>query len=140
MEYVYDASFIAAIVIPDEKNLRVDKLRDSIGENDELYVPQLLWYEITNIFKNLTRRKRYTYEEVLTFFPRIDAIRLTVDSETGIAYSQRLLRLCNDYNLSAYDAAYLELAGRKKAVLCTMDERLIATAEQYGVAALKAEG
>ena len=137
MEYVYDASFIAAIVIPDEKNLRVDKLRDSIGENDELYVPQLLWYEITNIFKNLTRRKRYTYEEVLTFFPRIDAIRLTIDSEAGITYSEKLLRLCNDYNLSAYDAAYLELAGRKKAFLCTMDEKLRTAAAQCGVAVLE---
>jgi predicted nucleic acid-binding protein len=137
MVYVYDASFIAATIIPDEKNPRVDKLREFIGENEDIYIPQLLWYEITNIFKNLTRRKRYTYEEVLTFFPRIDAIRLTVDSETGIAYSEELLRLCNDYNISAYDAAYLELAGRKKAVLCTMDERLIAAAAQCGVAVLK---
>jgi predicted nucleic acid-binding protein len=137
MVYVYDASFIAATVIPDEKNPRVEKLHESISENEEIYIPQLLWYEITNIFKNLTRRKRYTYEEVLTFFPRINAIRLTIDYETGIAYSQKLLHLCNDYNLSAYDAAYLELAGRKKAVLCTMDDRLIAAAAQCGVAVLE---
>jgi len=137
MEYVYDASFIAASIIPDEKNPKVDKLRASIGENEEIYVPQLLWYEITNIFKNLTRRKRYTYDEVLQFFPLLEAVRLTSDYESGAEYTQRLLRLCNDYNISAYDAAYLELAGRKKAVLCTLDEGLQTAAGKHGVETLK---
>jgi len=33
---------------------------------------------------------------------------------TKASYSQKLLHLCNDYNLSSYDATYLELADRKK--------------------------
>jgi predicted nucleic acid-binding protein len=137
MKYVYDASFIAASIIPDEKNPKVDKLRASIGEEEEIYVPQLLWYEITNIFKNLTRRKRYIFDEVLQFFPLLEAVRLTIDSESGAEYSEKLLRLCNDYNISAYDAAYLELAERKKAVLCTLDEGLKAAAGKHGVATLE---
>ena len=60
-----------------------------------------------------------------------------VDFETGIGYSQKLLRLCNDYNLSSYDAAYLELAERKKAVLCTLDDDLRAAAKKHGVAVIK---
>ena len=137
MVYVFDASFIGALIIPDEKNPKVDKMHSSVGESDEIIVPLLLWYEIANIFKNLIRRKRYTYDEVTNFFPRLDAIRITNDSDTGIDYSKKLFSLCNDYNISAYDAAYLELAGRKKAVLCTLDENLKAAAKKYGVVTLK---
>ena len=49
------------------------------------------------------------------------------------------LRLCDNYKMSSYDAAYLELAERKNAVLCTMDENLRSAAKKYGVAVLKQE-
>jgi predicted nucleic acid-binding protein len=130
---VFDSSFTGALIIPDEKNPRVDKIYTGIGENEEIFIPQLLWYEVANIFKNLVRRKRYTFSEAIQLFPLLEAIRLTTDFESGGDYSEKLLRLCNDYNLSSYDAAYLELAGRKKAVLCTLDENLRAVARKYGV-------
>jgi len=137
MVYVFDSSFVGAIIIPDEKNPKVDKIHADIGEHEEIFVPQLLWYEVSNIFRNLILRKRYTYNEVLQFFPGLTAIRLTYDFETGTVYSQKLLHFCNEYNLSSYDAAYLELAQRKEAVLCTMDDGLWAAAKKHGVAVLK---
>ena len=137
MIYVYDTSFAGALIIPDEKNPKAEKIHAGIGDDEDILAPQLLWYEISNIFMNLVRRKRYTYDDVIRFFEPLTAIRLTIDSESGIAYSQKLLRLCNDYNLSSCDAAYLELAERKKAVLCTMDESLWAAAKKHGVAVLK---
>ena len=100
MACVFDSSFVGSLVIPDEKNLKVDKIRDSINENEEIFAPQLLWYELANIFKNLVRRNRYTFEETLQFFPLLTAIRITCDFETGTAYSEKLLRLCNDYDIS----------------------------------------
>jgi predicted nucleic acid-binding protein len=96
-----------------------------------------LWYETVNIFKNLLRRRRCTFDEILELFPLLDAIRITCDFETGPGYAEKLLRLCNDYNISSYDAAYLELAGRKKAALCTLDENLITAAKKYGITVLK---
>ena len=137
MVYVFDSSFIAALIIPDEKNPQVDKMYAKIPNEDEKYTPQMLWYEVANIFQNLIRRKRYNYDEVMQFFPRLGAFRLTTDFETGIVYSDTLLRLCNNYRLSSYDAAYLELAGRKKAVLCTLDENLRAAAKKHGVAVMR---
>jgi len=137
MDYVFDSSFIGAIIIPDEKNPRVDKMWAGIGEEEKIFIPSLLWYEITNIFKNLTRRKRFKNDEVMQLFPQLDAIRMTCDYTSGIEYSKKLLDLCNDYNLSSYDAAYLELAERKKAILCTMDEGLRLAAKKHGVAVMK---
>jgi len=135
--YVFDASFVGALIIPDEKNPRVDRMYDKIKNDDEKHAPQLLWYEIANIFKNLMRRRRCTFDEVLSFLSPLSALCITCDFETGIGYTEKLLRLCNDYNISSYDAAYLELAGRKKAALCTLDENLITAAKEYGVTVLK---
>ncbi|MCL2762792.1 MAG: type II toxin-antitoxin system VapC family toxin [Treponema sp.] len=137
MVYVFDSSFVGALIIPDEKDPQTDRLYTKIKNEDEKYTPNLLWYEIANIYKNLIRRKRYTVEEIVQFFPLLSALGLTTDFETGAAYSRKIWGLCNDYNLSAYDAAYLELAERKKAVLCTLDENLINIAKKHRVTVIQ---
>ena len=137
MNYVFDSSFVTALIIPDEKNHQVDKMYSKVENEDERYVPHLLWYEITNVFKNLIRRRRFTAAEVTQFYPRLDAIRFTCDYAAGVDYSRKLLQLCNEYNLSSYDAAYLELAERKNAVLCTFDGNLKVAAKKYGVVTMK---
>ena len=136
MLYVFDASFIGALIIPDEYNSFIEKMYGKIRNEDEKHVPQLLWYEIANIFSNLVMQRRYTGDEVTQFFPRLSAFCLKIDSETGAAYTQKLLRLCNDYSLSSYDAAYLELADRKKAALCTLDKALLTAAKRHGIMVL----
>jgi len=137
MVYVYDSSFVGSLIIPDEKNTRVDKIHDTIKQNEEIFVPQMFWYEIANVFKNLLRRKRYTFEDVLEFSKLLGKERLICDFESGAGYAEKLLRLCGDYDISSYDAAYLELAGRKKASLCTLDENLQKAAKKHGVTVLK---
>ena len=136
MVYVFDASFIGALIIPDEYNSSVERMYGKIRNEDERHVPQLLWYEIASIFNNLLRHKRFTGDEITQFYPRLAAFHLKTDFETGIAYSQRLLRLCNDYQLSSYDSSYLELADRKKASLCTLDKALRAAAKKHGIMVL----
>jgi predicted nucleic acid-binding protein len=137
MIYIFDASFVSALIIPDEKNPRVDKMYAKIQNEDEKYTPHLLWYEIASIFNKLIRNTRFNYHEVQKFIPLLVALRLETDSEIGANYSQRLLHLCNNYKLSAYDAAYLELAARKKATLCTLDKDLQIAAQKNGVALIK---
>jgi len=137
MIYVLDSSFIGAQIIPDEKDPEVYKKYTKIKQDDEKHTPHLIWYEMANIFKNLIRRNRYSYDKVMKFFPLLDAMELNCDIATGTEYSKKLLSLCNAYNLSSYDAAYLELAERKKAVLCTLDDELRAAAKKHGVAVIK---
>jgi predicted nucleic acid-binding protein len=69
--------------------------------------------------------------------PLLTALHLETDSVTGANYSQKLLLLCNNYKLSAYDAAYLELAERKNATLCTLDKHLRVAAEKHRVPVIK---
>jgi predicted nucleic acid-binding protein len=83
------------------------------------------------------RRKRYIFYDVLTFIPLLTALHLINDSESGPGYTENILRFAHDYYLSSYQAAYLELADRKKAILCTLDETLQSAAEMHGVKVLK---
>ena len=133
MTYVFDTSFVGALVIPDEYDPLVSKMYGEIKGDDIKYVPQLFWYEISNVFHKLLRRKRYSLDDILEFYPSLKAIRLTIDDESGELYSEKLLRLCHEYDLSSYDAAYLELAKRKSAVLCTLDYKLHEAAKKHGV-------
>jgi len=137
MVYIFDTSFIGSLIIPDENNQTAKKMYDKIENEDIIQIPQLFWYEISNTFKNLLRRKRFKEDEVMQFYPRLAAMQLINDNVTGVEYSKKLLRLCNKYNISSYDAAYLELAERKKAVLCTFDENLRLAAKKCGVSVIR---
>jgi len=133
LNYVYDTSFLFAIILPDEKNDDIDKICNALSDEDDVYIPQLVWYESANVFRNLIRNKRFTADEVDRFFPILSFINFITDFETGINYSKKICELGNEYNLSAYDAAYLELAVRKNAILCTLDDDLLKAAKKHSV-------
>ena len=48
--------------------------------------------------------------------------------------SETVLTLARRHRLTVYDAAYLELAGRREAPLATLDKKLAAAARAAGVA------
>lgn len=49
-------------------------------------------------------------------------------------YVSHVLPLAREYDLSAYDAAYLEVAIRRRVPLATLDRRLRRAADKTGVA------
>jgi len=136
MDYVLDASFCAPHFLPDEKNLRTETFFSSVTESDAMYVPHLWWYEMGNILKNSVARKRIEYLDAQGLAFGLSALKVITDTEFGGAYAQALLKLACDYGLTVYDAAYLELAGRKKAVFGTLDRNLKAAAVKFGIKAL----
>jgi predicted nucleic acid-binding protein len=89
-----------------------------------------------NILKNSVARKRIEYLDAQGLAFGLSALKVITDTEFGGAYAQALLKLACDYELSVYDAAYLELAGRKRAVFGTLDRNLRAAADRFGIKAL----
>jgi predicted nucleic acid-binding protein len=57
-----------------------------------------------------------------------------VDGRSGLPFAADVLALARQHALSAYDAAYLELALRLSLPLATLDRRLQAAATAAGVA------
>jgi predicted nucleic acid-binding protein len=133
MEYVLDASFYASSILPDEKNEFSLKFFSTVGTQDTMYVPHLWWYETGNILKKAIMRKRIGYSEAQVLISKLSDLKIVTDTEFGGTYTETLLKLADDYSLTVYDAAYLELARRKKAVLGTLDNNLKTAAIACGV-------
>jgi predicted nucleic acid-binding protein len=62
---------------------------------------------------------------------------IRVDDETAPRAWSDILRVARTYGLSAYDAAYLELAIRLGLPLASLDDKLTATAASAGVDAFR---
>jgi predicted nucleic acid-binding protein len=124
MTYIIDSSFGAAHSLPDEQNDHVDFFFDGLTDQDVLLIPQLFWYEISNIFRNSVVRKRIEAKDVPTMLESIEDLNLNTDTTSGSGFSASLFKLARKYSLTCYDAAYLELAIRTQAVVGTLDDDL----------------
>ncbi len=133
MALVVDASVALAWALPDESSDYADAVL-AVVERDGLRVPDLWAREIANGLAVAYLRKRITSADEHAFLaalshPRIDveetASALTV-IRIGTAAAMR-------YGLTAYDAAYVDLASRDGLTLATLDTAMRKAAEQSGV-------
>jgi predicted nucleic acid-binding protein len=82
------------------------------------------------------RLDKITQAQASTFVALLEALDIRTDGEASLRSLHDTLDLARRYSLSAYDAAYLELALRKSLPLATLDAQLGAAAQQAGVPVL----
>ena len=133
MIWVIDCSFYSALFLPDESSSKVRNFFLNLTKNDELWVPSLWWYEIINVLIVSERRKRLVYSDVIKIFSLLEKLELVTDTLKDTFFSKEIYELAQRYQLSAYDAAYLELAIRKGASLASLDKQLIKAASSSGI-------
>ena len=130
MNLVLDASITLAWCItrsdPSEAALAQDAL--NFVRLGSALVPALWFTEIWNTLLVFERAKRISRQDSSNFL--IDLATLWIDQDsTPVAKTQsKVLEVARNYQLTAYDATYLELAQRKSATLATFDRQL---AEAY---------
>jgi predicted nucleic acid-binding protein len=131
MRLVIDASFIASLLLPDEAGERSALLLGEIKEGGAV-APTLWQLEIVNMLMTAERRKRLNASEVNRLLEAIDALPVTL--QPGLTSKQRgdLVHLARKHALTAYDAAYLELALRLDLPLATVDASLVRSAKAEG--------
>lgn len=132
-EFVLDGSITMSWYFQDEANEYADSVRDSLGPWQAV-VPGLWPLEVANTLVVGERRKRSTPAQAATWLGLLEALPITVDNETTAHAWGETLALARSQNLSAYDAAYLELAMRRGLPLATLDDKLKAAAGAVGVA------
>ncbi len=130
--WVMDCSIAAALGLPDEASYVADAFLLQMPD-DEVWVPSLWWHEIGNVLATARRRKRISDNDVSGLMQLYDALPIQTDVASGSGMMGRVYRLSIAYDLSAYDAASLELAERKRAGLATLDAKLLQAARDYGV-------
>jgi predicted nucleic acid-binding protein len=133
MPFVLDASMTMSWCFADESNpysRRVlDSLLDSYAE-----VPALWPFEIANVLAVNEKRRWLTKTASVEFLQTLSGLDIRIDRSFPMVDGKVLLPLVWRYGLTAYDAAYLELAKRKGLPLATFDKELIAAATLEGVA------
>jgi predicted nucleic acid-binding protein len=133
MDWVVDSSIALAWGLPDETSGEADRFLSRISMRSVLWVPALWWYETANALLMAQRRKRLGEAErirLMELYQRLP-IRTDVALDSDIVW--RLHTLAIEYNLSAYDAAYLELAQRRGLGLATVDRSLRHAAQRAGM-------
>ena len=134
MNAVLDGSAALAILLPDEcESKAAAAILKVLDGSETLHVPEHWWAEVANGIIVAERRRRLTQVESTTAFEEAGEIEPETDVERA-----RLMRdapaLARLYSLTVYDAAYLELAMRKKATLITLDAALGKAAAKAGIA------
>lgn len=129
MPFVIDASVAACWLLPDESHPYADAAFDRFP-SDTAIAPSLWWFEMRNIFLSSERRGRLNPAITEQFLSLLNALPIRLDHRPNDA---ALLTLARRHKLTAYDAAYLELALREGLALATLDAALIQAAKAEGL-------
>jgi predicted nucleic acid-binding protein len=129
---VIDGSISIAWCFPDEQDDTSQRVLDALA-CAQTFVPDLWHLEVANTLLVGERRKRCTQVNTVTWLGFLSSLPIAVDDETKAHAFGHTLSLARDHNLSAYDAAYLELAMRRGLALATLDDKLKAAALTVGV-------
>ncbi len=133
MNWVLDCSVALAWALPDETSTRAERFLAVLGQETTLWVPALWWYELANALTMAHRRRRLSESEGLRLIELYGSLPIQTDAYLNSDAVWRFQALAKEHALSAYDAAYLELAQRKGIGLATLDKRLAGAARTAGV-------
>ena len=131
--FVVDASMTLSWCFADEAN---QYSRAVLTALDTTYaiVPALWPFEIANGLAVAERRKRITQAGIAAFLETLQRLPIQVERREALWVWQAVLGLAREHRLTAYDAAYLDLAKRENLNLATMDHDLQDAGRTLGIA------
>jgi predicted nucleic acid-binding protein len=133
--FVIDASVTLAWCFDDESSVDADRVLARL-EHEEALAPAHWPLEIANALRTAEQRGRMDATELprlralLAALP-VEVVPVELTSATGT-----VLEAARTYDLTAYDAAYLDLAAIRGLPLATVDKRLRAAGGRAGVEVL----
>ncbi|MAC32781.1 MAG: VapC toxin family PIN domain ribonuclease [Haliea sp.] len=101
--------------------------------NAEAIVPNLWHLEAANVLLGATNRKEIEVSEFERFTVQLENLPISVDALTANQVFGHTISLAKAYQLTSYDAAYLELALREGLPLATLDKDLLRAAKRSDV-------
>jgi predicted nucleic acid-binding protein len=130
--FVLDCSIALAWFFADEANDYADAVASALP-TAVVIVPSLFHLELANTLVVGERHGRSTAAQAAAFLTRLAALPIVVDEQTMKRAWAETIALARAHGLSAYDAAYLELALRESLPLATLDDPLAAAAKAVGI-------
>jgi predicted nucleic acid-binding protein len=133
---VLDASITLSWLLPDEASASSVEAQTELLKAEGVWVAAHWHLEVANSLCMAERRKRLDAPGIAQAVSLFTQLPVTVDPETKDHASAETLSLARQHTLSVYDAAYLELALRRGAMLATLDGPLRVVAKKLGVPVL----
>jgi predicted nucleic acid-binding protein len=136
MPVVVDASVALAWALPDESSSYAEAVL-AVVEQQGLLVPDLWAREVANGLAVAHRRKRITSDDEKAFLTALSHLNVDVEEVSPLTVVRDTTAAPIRYGLTAYDAAYVDLASREGLVLATLDAGMRKAAEQSGVSVFR---
>ena len=119
----------------DEASAYTEGVLDRLRETQAL-VPAIWPLEVANVLLIAERRDRLNEAQTAHFAQLLQLLPILVEEADVARILGSVLAVGRAHSLSAYDAAYLELAARQGLALATQDGRLRKAAGNAGVAVI----
>lgn len=135
MSFVLDNSVAMCWLLNDGRPADVAyalKVLDALKQTSAM-VPGLWALEAANVVAKVEAKGLVTEARTQVFVATLTRLTITTDKATASHALSDTLNLARRYKLSAYDAAYLELALREGLPLATLDADLEKAARKSGV-------
>jgi predicted nucleic acid-binding protein len=132
--FVLDASVTLAWFLDNPVPTYALHVRDLLLKGSRAIVPALWHLEIANGLAIAERRQILTAADTSQALVDVEQFVIhAVDTDGKIVPVRRALTTARAYQLSAYDAAYLNLAGEESIPLATLDQSLRRAASRAGL-------
>jgi predicted nucleic acid-binding protein len=129
---VLDASVALAWCFPDEVSDYADSVLEQV-ETQTVIVPPIWAVEIANALLVGERRKRIRQPEIRRFVDLMNGLSIVEEKQPFADTVSNILPLAREYDLSAHDAAYLDVAIRHEIPLATFDGALQKACAKAGI-------
>jgi predicted nucleic acid-binding protein len=129
---VLDASTTLGWYFEDERTDTGDDILDRVTQSGAV-VPLLWRYEVANGLQMAVRRKRIEPAYRDASLAELGLLPITVDRAGDDMIWSTMLSLAGRFDLTVYDAAYLEVAHRRGMPLATSDRALQRAAQALAV-------
>jgi predicted nucleic acid-binding protein len=132
---ILDSSATLAWIYGDETTEAIRRVFDAIADNGAL-VPVLWRLGVANSLTMAVRKRRIDPDFRRAALADLALLDITTDPQTDAYAWTDTLNLADQFRLTVYDAAYLELARRRILPLATLDQELRTAATAIGVTVL----
>jgi len=137
--FVVDNSIVMSWCFEDETNDYANSVLESL-DKEKAFVPAIWPLEVGNVLLVAERKKRMSQANSTRFIALLDGLPIIVEQETPDRMMKEIVWLARKYDLSAYDASYLDLAMRLDIPISSLDTSLLKAAKKCKVPVYKPFG
>lgn len=123
--FVLDASIVLTWCFPDENAAMARHVAGMFKRGDTAVAPSFWPHEVLNALLVGENRKRISKELVRSFLDDLATLPIVLEQFPAGVVFDRVQHLSREHGLTAYDAAYLDLALDSGLPLATLDEDLV---------------